>query len=714
MARSRESVRWTELAILVVVLAVGVALRTWQLGTVPPGLTHDEAGNGYDAAAVLRGVRPLYFSVGYGREPLYQYSVALVMSVLGATDTALRLTTVGWGVLVLLLSYAFAQHVFGSLTALLTVGWMAISFWPVMTSRVGLRAITSTALFATSAYSFALGSEWLRVGPGAGIGRCRWLWWGLSGVFLGASIYTYMASRAMPAVYLLFLGYLSMRHLVVRGTAGTSTHDAGHRWGRIADPLRQHWIGISLLLLIAALVAAPLVHHLVVNPGVEQRVEQLSAPLEDALRGDLGALWAPVGRSLPMFTFRGDPLWLYNIPGRPLLGPTGGALFYAGLMVCLFHFWDPRYGFLLLWLVVGASPALVTGPDATALRSITAQPAVFMTAGVGLTTAVRFLLRRVGYWGRVATAGALAVLFVLTGVDTVDAYFNVWAQHRDVRVAYHHALVEQARYLEGSPQGGTVSISSIYPGRYHDPYTMEMSLRRDDLSLRWFDGRYALTFPSSGEGRVIIPSAAPLDPALAPLMMSHGSRLHSERFRGDDLVTGFDVYRFDSEQALADVLRSVRDNPAAWSISTTFPEDAPTTVYQTLDLPAALDGMVSLLGYNLRTPTIECGGEIELLTVWQVHENVVPEMVAFVHLLGADGQIIGQLDRLDVPSWHWEPGDAFVQLHRFPVDADVRAGVYPLSVGLYQREDSRRLPIMMEDVVVGDRILLRPVEVVGE
>ena len=57
MARSRESRRWLELAILIGILAVAVVLRTWQLGSVPPGLTHDEASNGYDAAGVLRGIR---------------------------------------------------------------------------------------------------------------------------------------------------------------------------------------------------------------------------------------------------------------------------------------------------------------------------------------------------------------------------------------------------------------------------------------------------------------------------------------------------------------------------------------------------------------------------------------------------------------------------------------------------------------------------------
>ena len=72
------SPRW-EWGLLVLVLCLAAALRLWRLDSVPPGLTHDEASNGCDAAAVLRGIRPIYFTVGYGHEPLYPYSVALVM-----------------------------------------------------------------------------------------------------------------------------------------------------------------------------------------------------------------------------------------------------------------------------------------------------------------------------------------------------------------------------------------------------------------------------------------------------------------------------------------------------------------------------------------------------------------------------------------------------------------------------------------------------------
>lgn len=713
MAGSRESRRWLELAVLIAIFTVAVLLRTWQLGSVPPGLTHDEASNGYDAAGVLRGIRPIYFTVGYGHEPLYPYSVAVLMSVLGPTDTALRLTTVAWGLAVLLLSYATSRQLFGPLTGILTVGWMAVSFWCVMTSRVGLRAITSTALFAASAYSFSRGSDLLRPEP-VGASHRRRLWWGLSGVLLGISIYTYMASRAMPAVYLLFLGYLSVRH-VIRPRVGKVTSHVSRRSPerKKAVSLRQHWLGVAVLLLVAAVVAAPLVHYLMVNPEAEQRVGQLSAPLTDAARGDFRALLDNLAQSLPMFTFEGDPLWLYNIPGRPLLDAAAGAFFYAGLLVCLWHFWRPAYAFLLLWLIVGVSPALVTGPDATTLRSIVAQPAVFITASLGMTTAIRFLHRRAGGWGRIALGGAVAALFAVTAAGTANAYFNEWAQHRDVRVAYHHALVEQARYLDSSPEAGTVILSSIYPDRFHDPYTMEVSLNRADLSLRWFDGRYALVFPAAGECRAVIPDIAPLDPALAPLMESHSSLEHTERFCADDLISRFDIYRFDGSSALTGLLAALSDSPVGHSPVTSFPMEDPASVFTPLDLPVKLNGGVSFLGYELLTPAIEPGKDVELLTTWQVHETFTSEVVAFTHVLDHGGQIIAQVDRLDVPSWYWEPGDSFVQLHRILVSTDTPPGLYPMTVGLFLREDGRRLSFFVDGDSTDDRIFLSPVEVVG-
>ncbi len=688
----------THISLFIVVLCLAAMLRAWRLDSVPPGLTHDEASNGHDAAAVLQGVRPIYFTVGYGHEPLYPYSVALVMSLLGATDIALRLTTVGWGLALILLSYGFVRRLFGPLPALLTAAWMAVSFWCVMTSRVGLRAITLATTFTASALCF-----WMafppppRPSPSQGEGA-RWVWWVFSGVFLGAAIYTYMASRAMPAVYLLFLAYLIILRL----------------FGVRRSLFHQQWLGIALLLLVAALIAAPLVHFLATHPGAEQRLEQLGEPLRQAGQGDFSGLWRRISRSLPMFTFQGDPLWLYNIPGRPLLDPVSGALFYAGILVCLWHWHDPRYVFLLLWLIVGVSPALVTGPDATVLRSIAAQPAIFIIAALALATIIRFLHERAGRGAYAVGIGCIVISIAGIGLHTAHDYFDVWGEHRDVRVAYHHALVQEARYLDAQPEDGTVAFSSIYPGRFHDPYTVEITLRRDDLSLRWFDGRFALIFPAEGETRVVIPTIASLDETLEPIFEKYAFHIHTENLRPDDLIPRFDVYRFDASNALAAFLLTLDDSPVYWCSLDAFPADEPQTVYKSLPLPVDVGDVVELVGYDLHTSVVGPGGEVELLTVWRVRARFTPEAVIFAHLLDNSGHVVGQVDRLDVPSWHWQPGDVFIQLHRFGVSTDAQPGLYHLEVGIYTREDLARLPVVVNGVEVDDRILLQPVEVVGQ
>jgi hypothetical protein len=61
---------------------------------IPPGLTHDEANHGREAIGILQGRLALFFPLNYGSEPLYSYTVAGLMALLGRNLLALRLVTV--------------------------------------------------------------------------------------------------------------------------------------------------------------------------------------------------------------------------------------------------------------------------------------------------------------------------------------------------------------------------------------------------------------------------------------------------------------------------------------------------------------------------------------------------------------------------------------------------------------------------------------------
>ena len=75
MADDRSLRAWFPVGIL----AFATVLRLWAIDRLPPGLYFDEAADGLDATRVLAGVRPIFFTGNYGREPLSIYAQAVAI-----------------------------------------------------------------------------------------------------------------------------------------------------------------------------------------------------------------------------------------------------------------------------------------------------------------------------------------------------------------------------------------------------------------------------------------------------------------------------------------------------------------------------------------------------------------------------------------------------------------------------------------------------------
>src|SRR5690242_265069 len=137
-----------ELLGLALLLAAALALRGWRLDAVPPGLSHDEAYDALNAAEILGGARPLFFESNNGREPLFMYVVALAFGAFGVGPVQLRLVSALAGTAAVGLTWLLGRAAFGR-----TVGWsaaalMAVAFWPLFDSRLGLRAALLPPLLA--------------------------------------------------------------------------------------------------------------------------------------------------------------------------------------------------------------------------------------------------------------------------------------------------------------------------------------------------------------------------------------------------------------------------------------------------------------------------------------------------------------------------------------------------------------------------------------
>jgi 4-amino-4-deoxy-L-arabinose transferase-like glycosyltransferase len=659
--KTRRSLAW--LPILLITL-VGFGLRVWALDQVPPGVTHDEAAHLHDAQRIWQGYRPIYLTTAYGREPLYDYALAPLVGLLGMSVTTGRLASALWGTALVVLLYAWVLRAFDRPTAILAAGLVAVSFWPVATSRQVLRSITMPGMLTAAILLF-----WVGVYPRAG--RNRWYHLLGAGLLLGLGWYTYMPARITWLAPALFGSSLGLTDRP--------------RWRRVRR-------GLGLMLVVMILVAIPLIAHLARHPELEVRVAELAAPLRSAQGGDFGPLWTSLRHTGLMFSHRGDTQWIYNIAGRPLLPPALAGLFYVGIVVAVeqaFRGRGPACRLLLLWLVLGVAPALVTGLESSSLRAIAAQPAVYTLAALGGVTLGRALVRSLpDRLGRAALATLIGAGMGWVTACTIAGYFHTWADHRDTRVAYHTHLVEMVRYAAGQPLQVPIGISTIYPGPLHDPYAADVLLgeREQRAMIRWYDGRSALVFPDAEQATALFPALAPLDPALVSIFEPAAHLVERVLLRPDDLSPWFDVYRWEPRKA-----RSALQ----------------------LDRAVNVGEALALVGFDLRTPEGVPGGTMELITFWlpRAGPAAEPELVLFTHLLRGRS-VVAQQDRLDVPTSSWRPGELFAQVHRFSLPADQAAGSYTLEVGAYPAGDPNSpLPVYEGGRELGTSVVLSSVEI---
>ena len=243
------------------------------------------------------------------------------------------------------------------------------------------------------------------------------------------------------------------------------------------------------------------------------------------------------------------------------------------------------------------------------------------------------------------------------------------------------------------------------------PDTFEISSEMDSLQIKWFDRRTSLIFP--GDERpawYILGNSIPLMPGLEEALFADASTV-AERYLPDGRFV-CSILRLETQAALQERIEAFsQTSPVMVSPEIEFMPGDPQGLRQPLTLPVDFGHQVELLGYELATEKVATGQELILVTFWQVLEKPESPLCIFVHLLDARSQVWGQHDGLDVPSAGWEPGDIFVQMHRFSMDPEAPPGEYQLEAGLYSKVNLQRLAVFEGEAALADRVLLQPITV---
>ncbi len=170
----------------------------------------------------------------------------------------------------------------------------------------------------------------------------------------------------------------------------------------------------------------------------------------------------------------------------------------------------------------------------------------------------------------------------------------------------------------------------------------------------------------------------------------------------------FDVFRWEDV-----ALPGPSDqSPPAWSWAVTFEPGDPEGLRNEISLPVNFGGVMEFLGHDRSTNVLSPGETIELVLHWRLLQRPDLQYFIFVHLLDAQGNVVGGYDANHYPTSFWQEDGGERLLSYFPVrlNPETPPGEYQVEIGVYNQPTGQRLQIYEGEEAVADRLLLSPVQ----
>ena len=123
---------------------------------------------------------------------------------------------------------------------------------------------------------------------------------------------------------------------------------------------------------------------------------------------------------------------------------------------------------------------------------------------------------------------------------------------------------------------------------------------------------------------------------------------------------------------------------------------------QDIRLPVKFGETAELIGWRI----VRKEQNLTLVTYWRAGDQVVTPLQMFVHIVGSDGSIVAQADRLDASPFGWRAGDLIAQAHHLVLPR--QSNVYTITIGLYNPDSGARLPAVVDGHEV-DQLVLKQV-----
>jgi 4-amino-4-deoxy-L-arabinose transferase-like glycosyltransferase len=425
--------------LLLLIIALAIFLRVWNINEAPPGVYPDEAVNGIDAlSAIESGNYEWFYPANNGREGLFMNIIAVFFQLFGISVFTLKLPAIICGTLTVWGTYLLGKELFSSARIGLIAAFLtSVSFWAINFSRISFRANMLPAILAFSFYFLF-----------KGLRTKKWYDFAFGGLIFGLGMHSYIAFRIAPVVLvvMLFVFILNRNHF-----------------------LKNFWKQILVFVLFTTITAFPMIYTLyIAHPEYAQsRSASISIMDPEVNQGNLAkTFFRSLSLSVLKYNFWGDQNWRHNFPPYPLLDPITGAAFMFGLayaMIKFFHLLLLRFrkkvsdektevfAFLLSFFFLLLAPEFMTAEgNPHALRAIGTIPVVFIFSALTFN----FFLGKVeskNYFHKKIIFALIFVMLLSVGIFNSVKYHLVWAKKPQTANSFEKNLMDISSFAKTLP-----------------------------------------------------------------------------------------------------------------------------------------------------------------------------------------------------------------------------------------------------------------------
>ncbi len=408
---------------LLLVIIIAAVFRLSNITSIPPGFYPDEAMYANNAIEAWdTKTFKVFYPENNGREGLWINLISPFIAFFGHEPWVSRSVAAVFGILTVIGLYFLSKALFWEeKVALLSSFFMATSFWHILFSRIGFRAILAPFFFTWALYFLLLGINKLKETPRS---KKIFLFSILGGLFYGLGFHTYIAYRATPLLILIIFIYFFLQTKKLA--------------------LEKEFLKIAVLFSFAAfIVFLPLGLYFLNNPAdFFGRTSEISIFNS---QNPVASLIVNIFKTAAMFNFAGDFNWRHNYSGAPELFWPVGILFLLGVALCLKRIKSGDFPslFLLGSLSITALPVIISNEGVPhALRAIIMAPMVFMISGFGGLWLYQYLLPRIKN-----LLPLTYLFFVLLIAQAYITYFILWAKNPNTAYAFNADYVEIGRKI---------------------------------------------------------------------------------------------------------------------------------------------------------------------------------------------------------------------------------------------------------------------------